>query len=94
MNGELRLFNTYEVQAPDDLAYYILSIIKNFAIEGKIQKIQLIGLSKESDFAKRIAIYTKQLEEVNAESNWQVSNREVENSLKELNILADLTICE
>jgi hypothetical protein len=94
VNGEMRIFNTYEIQTPDDLAYYVLSIMKNFAIECKFQKILLSGASKDSEWGSRIQIYTKQLEEMKSTYNWTVHNKKVAESIRGLNTLADLAICE
>ncbi|MCA5003755.1 DUF3822 family protein [Sphingobacterium bovistauri] len=94
VNGEIRLFNTYEIHNPDDLAFYVLSIMKNFSISGKIQKVLLSGASIDSEWGKRIDIYTKQLVEMKSTFDWIVKNKDVSLSIKSLNTLADLSICE
>ncbi|MGN0003664.1 MAG: DUF3822 family protein [Sphingobacterium composti] len=94
VNSEIRIYNTFEIQNPDDLAYYVLCIMKNFAIEGKVQKIMLSGATKDSEWGVRLSKYTKQLEEMNSTYNWKSHNSKVSHAIKNLNTLADLSICE
>jgi hypothetical protein len=94
VNSEIRLYNTFEIQTPDDLAYYVLSIMKNFAIEGKVQKIMLSGAPKDSEWGDRLSIYTKQLEEMKSTYSWKSYNSKVSQAIKNLNTLVDLSICE
>lgn len=93
INGEIRIYNTFEIQTADDLAYYVLAIMKNFAIQGKLQKIMLSGASKDSDWGERIKAYTKEMVEMKATQNWKIVNKKVGLAIKELNTLADLAIC-
>lgn len=94
VNGEIRLYNTFEIQTPDDLSFFVLGIMKNFAIEGKVQKAVLSGATNDSEWGQRLGTYTKQLVEMKASSSWNTTNKEVEKALKGLNTLADLALCE
>lgn len=94
VNGEMRIYNTFEIQTVDDLSYFILSIFKNFAIEGKLQKILLSGASKDSEWGQRLSFYTKQLYEMKASIVWKSDNSEVVEAIKRLNLLGDLAVCE
>lgn len=94
VNSEIRIYNTYEIHSPDDLAFYVLAIMKNFAITGKLQKILLSGASVDSAWGKRIEPYTKQLVQMKSTFVWKVSNQGVSSAIKSLNTLADLSICE
>ena len=68
--------------------------MKNFAIEGKLQKIMLSGASKDSEWGERIKAYAKEMVEMKATQNWKIVNKKVGLAIKELNTLADLAICE
>jgi hypothetical protein len=94
VNSEIRIYNTFEIETADDLAYYVLSIMKNFAIEGKLQKIMLSGASKDSEWGERLHKYTKEMVEMKSTQKWKISNKKVGYAIKELNTLADLAICE
>ena len=94
VNNEIRLYNTFEIQTPDDLSFYVLSIIKNFGLHGSIPKILLSGASKDSEWGERLAYYTSQVEEVQSTAVWKTQNEGVKESIAELNILVDLTVCE
>lgn len=93
INSEIRIYNTFEIQTVDDLAYYVLSIMKNFAIEGKLQKIMLSGAAIDSEWGERLKPYTKQMVEMKSTQDWKIFNKKVENAIKDLNTLADLAIC-
>lgn len=92
--NEIRLYNTFEIQTPDDLSFFVLSIMKNFAIGGRIQKILLSGASKDSEWGKRLSCYCAILEEMHSTDIWKAENEEVRKSIAELNILVDLSLCE
>ena len=94
MNNEIRLYNTFEIQTPDDLSYYILSLMKNFGIEGRIPKILLSGASKDSEWGERLSYYCTTLEVLQGTISGQAENPQVRESIAELNILVDLSVCE
>jgi len=94
VNSEIRIYNTFEIQTANDLAYYVLSIMKNFAIEGKLQKIILSGASIDSEWGESLKPYTKQIVQMKSTQNWKTLDKKVGFAIKELNTLADLTICE
>ena len=94
VNSEIRIYNTFEIQTPDDLSYFVLMIIKNFSIEGKIQKVLLSGASKDSEWGQRLSFYTKQLDEMESIHKWKITDKNVHQAVKRLNTLSDLALCE
>ena len=94
VNDEMRIYNTFELHSVDDLSYFVLSIMKNFAIEGKFQRILLSGASKDSEWGQRLNFYTKQLDEMKSEIAWKTDDENIASAIKKLNTLADIVICE
>lgn len=94
INGEFRLYNTYEVQTPDDLSYYVLNIIKNYSIEGKFQKIILSGVDIHSEWGTTLSYYSKELVKLESDNRWKTSNIEVQEKIKGLSTLNELELCE
>lgn len=93
VNGELKLYNTFEVATPDDLSYFVLNICKNFSIKGKVPKILLSGTSRGSEWYTRMQRYGEQVDMIKAKEKWFAYEAEVEETLEELNVLADSVLC-
>lgn len=93
MNGELKLYNTFEVATSDDLSYFVLNVFKNFAIKSKVPKIVLSGTNKDSEWFVRLSRYTDHIEMIRPKEKWSVLNLDVERQLEELNALTDSVLC-
>lgn len=93
INGEFKLYNTFEVATADDLNYFVLSILKNFAVTGKLNKVLLSGADKESEWAYRLQNYAENLILLQPKTAWTTSNAGVQQNLSSLNILADTILC-
>ncbi len=93
INGELRLYNTFEVATPDDLSYFVLNVFKNFSIKDKVSKILLSGRSRESEWFERLGRYAEWVDMIQPKEKWITANDEVSLRLEELNVLADSVSC-
>lgn len=93
INGELKLYNTFEVSTSDDLSYFLLNIFKNFGISGKIQKIVISGAERESEWVSRLNNYTDDLTWLPSKHNWSLENDELKKKIESLHILVDSTLC-
>lgn len=94
INGEFKLYNTFEVATADDLSYFVISVLKNFGISWKIGKILLSGASQDSEWGTRLVNYCDEILVLESKTNWSVSNEEVKQELKMLNLLPDTGLCE
>lgn len=93
VNGEFKLFNSFEVATPDDLSYFVVSVLKNFSLVDKVDKILLSGAGHDSDWAQRLTNYSNELSVLQSKTKWNTTDAEVEKSLATLNILADTILC-
>lgn len=93
VDGELKLYNTFEVATSDDLSYFVLNIYKNFSIKGKVSKILLSGTQKDSEWYRRMERYGEQTDMIRPKERWQVGDPEVKQGLEELNVLVDSVLC-
>lgn len=93
VNGEFKLYNSFEVATADDLSYFVLSILKNFAIEGKLSKILLTGADQDSEWADRLYNYSSDVVLLQPQTVWNTENQDVKANLVALNILADTILC-
>lgn len=94
VNGEFKLYNTFEATTADDISYYILSIMRNFSLTGKFKRIILSGLDENSEIAIRIKDYGVDLLAIKAKNIWGPSNSELRGFYQSLNLLADTVLCE
>lgn len=93
INGEFKLYNTFEVATADDLNYFVLSILKNFAVTGKLNKVLLSGADGESEWADRLKNYADNLILLKPQTAWTTGNIGIQDNLSSLNILADTILC-
>lgn len=93
VNGELKLYNTFEIATPDDLSYFVLHIFKNFSIKGKVPKILLSGTYSESEWFVRLRRYAEQIDMIKPKEKWFVPNLDVEHQLEGLTVLTDSGLC-
>lgn len=93
VHGELRIYNTYEVKTLEDLSYFVLSIMKNFSIEGKYKQILLGGVSLSSVWAERLAFYGEEVKPLVIAGNWHSENGEVTQAIHKFSILEELVVC-
>jgi len=93
INGEFKLYNSFEVATPDDLSYFLVSVLKNFSLVGNVDTILVSGVDAKSDWVARLQKYTNNLVLMQANTMWTSSNAEVKNALTSLNILADTGLC-
>lgn len=93
MHGEFKLYNTFEVATADDLSYFVSSIMKNFALIGKVDKIVLSGADEDSEWAMRLQHYATSFAVLAPKTSWSSTNKSVEKALTALNILADTASC-
>jgi len=92
VNGEFKLYNTFEVISVDDLNYFVLSIMKNFSLDARIEKVVLSG-NKDEEWAQRLLGYSNELIVLEAKSSWTTVDHEVNVVLKSLNVLSDTVLC-
>lgn len=93
LDGELKLYNTFEVSIPDDLSYFVLNLFKNFNLTGKVQKTILSGVDGDSEWGHRLLHYTDTLVVSKAKNKWTVQNAEIAKVLDRLNVLVDSGVC-
>lgn len=93
VNGELRLYNTFEIATTDDLSYFVLNVFKNFSIKDKVQKILLSGADDESEWFMRLSRYTERIDTIKSKEKWTVSDADVVRRLEVLNVLTDSAAC-
>lgn len=93
MNGDFKLYNTFEVATADDLSYFVISVLKNFGIAGKIPKVFLSGVAKDSDWGVRVSSYAIDFEILEPQNRFLFPNKELEKKFSALNILVDLGSC-
>lgn len=92
-NHEMRLYNTFEVETVDDLSYFVLSVMKNFGVQNKIEKIVLSGRSLDSEWGIRLSSYTNNLSTLPEMENWKADDNSVESDVQVLNIFSKTTVC-
>lgn len=93
VDGELRLYNTFEVATPDDLSYFVLNVFKNFEIKGKVSKILLSGTQSGSEWSVRLSGYAEQIAMIRPKERWYTPNAEVARQMEGLNVLTDSALC-
>lgn len=93
VNNEFKLYNSFEISTPDDLSYFIVSILKNFSLTAGLGKIVVSGVDHESEWADRLVKYTNELVFLEPKTAWTSTNIEVKSALASLNILADTGLC-
>ena len=92
-DGEMRIYNTFEVETEDDLSYFLLNIYRNFDIKEKVDKILLSGSNRDSQISKRLANYGNTLVLLDSNEKWIVTDEAVLENLESLNILKDSALC-
>jgi len=93
VNNEFKLYNSFEVATPDDLSYFLISILKNFSLIGTVDRILVSGVEEGSDWVERLQKYTEELVFLEPKTVWTSTNSEVKHALSSLNILADTGLC-
>lgn len=93
VNAEFKFYNTFEVSTADDLSYFVLSIMKNFSIEGPFHKILLSSGDSNTEWSNRLSSYTEELITLQSINKWNSSNDEVLQSLNSLSLLVDSSLC-
>ncbi len=93
IDGEMHLYNTFEIATADDISYFILSILRNFDIKGKVDRILWSGGDVDAEYANRLTNYTTEIVVLDAEEKWKVNDEASAKELKGLNILKDSTVC-
>lgn len=93
VNGEFKLFNSFEVTTVNDLSYFVINLFKNFGVSGKVQKVLLSGVELDSEWIVRLGHYTEETILLQANNQWKSEDVEVQKALIALNILADTKIC-
>jgi hypothetical protein len=93
MDGAFRFYNSFEVATVDDMSYFVLQLLKNTSITSKVGKVLLGGAELNSPWAKRLALYTDDLELVKAKNRWHVEDISKEINLSGFNVLADSVLC-
>lgn len=93
INGELKLYNTFEIATPDDLSYFVLNIYKNFSIKEKVPKVLLSGTRKDSEWYLRMERYGEQIAMIRPKERWNIDVPAIEEQLQELNVLVDSVLC-
>jgi hypothetical protein len=81
------------VATVDDMSYFVLQLLKNTSITSKVGKVLLGGAELNSPWAKRLALYTDDLELVKAKNRWHVEDISKEINLSGFNVLADSVLC-
>lgn len=94
VNGQIQVYNSFEISSIDDLSYYILNIYNQFNIEGKVDKIIVSGLTISEAHAERLSQYGQQLERVELSTNIQVPADAEGLDLTQFHITFDALSCE
>lgn len=95
VNGVFQFYNTFETASIDDMSYFVLQLLKNFDIDGKVGKILLGGVTTDSVWAKRLALYSEDLQAIKAKSQWSLDPMvaELPDFADRVHIMADSTLC-
>lgn len=92
INGQFKLYNTFEIISDDDLSYFLLNVFDNFGIDAKVNKILYSGIDVDNSFLNKLKSFSNEVVEINATKS-AISTEEVsENFVK--SYLLDLPICE
>lgn len=95
VNGAFQFYNTFEIATVDDMSYFVLQLLKNFNINGKVNKILLGGVTKDSIWAKRLASYSEDLQVFKAKIQWSIDPEveELPNFADRVHVIADSILC-
>ena len=91
VNGEFKLYNTFEVATIDDLQFFILSVLKNFSLSEKVDKILITGIDVENTWVDKLKVYAQEV--THWKSNFVIEGSENQGVLG-LNVLSEGEICE
>lgn len=93
VNNEMRLYNSFEIATVDDVSFFILSIMKNFSISGKLQKIIVSGVNIDSEWGVRLKSFCQQIVQLESAQKLVCENDIIADKVKSLNILTDISLC-
>ncbi|WP_099367268.1 DUF3822 family protein [Sphingobacterium sp. 1.A.4] len=61
INGQFKLYNSFEVYSEEDLSYYVLHLFQVFGIDGKVSKVLYSSMNAESPYIGKLAEYGHQV---------------------------------
>ena len=61
INGQFKLYNSFEVYSEEDLSYYVLHLFQVFGIDGKVSKVLYSSMNAESPYIAKLADYGHQV---------------------------------
>lgn len=93
LQGEFKFYNSFEVETVEDISYYVLSLLKNFSVSSKTDKLLLSGVSEGSVWANTLARYTKELVYLKPNTIGVVGDTNTEEALVSLNLIMDIPLC-
>ncbi|MFZ4860618.1 DUF3822 family protein [Sphingobacterium sp. Mn56C] len=93
VDGEFKLYNTFEVNTIDDLCYFVLSLFRNFHIREKIAGIALSAVASDSEWIQRLQRYAETVYLLKPMQQWFAEDEAVAKKIEELNVLTDSTRC-
>lgn len=93
VNGAFHFYNTFEIATIDDMSYFVLQLLKNFQIEGKVSRILVGGVSLDSAWAKRMALYSDDLQAISSKHQWTLHDVDTAEQTDRIHIMADSVLC-
>lgn len=93
LNGEMHIYNTFEIDSANDLSYFVLNIFQNFDLKNQVDRILLSGAIEKSEIVNRLLQYTTELNLLNSTVQWEVTEQTINKELESLNILKDSALC-
>lgn len=91
-DGNLLLYNTFEVVTPDDLSYFLLCVYEQFKVDNQ-DRIWLSGASLDSEWAGRLSRYATHIELLKPQDTWFVTDDAVKRNLMAMNVVLDSGLC-
>lgn len=94
VNGQIQIYNSFEINSIDDLSYYILNIYNEFNIDEKVDKLIVSGLGITEGYLQRLSNYTHQLERIHMTAEVHVPADALELELDPFHTTFDALLCE
>lgn len=95
VNGVFQFYNTFEVETVDDMSYFVLQLTKNFGIDGKVNRTLLGGVGLNSDWGKRLELYSDELQGIKSKNQWSIDAPHAEwiPFNDRVHVMADSVLC-
>jgi len=94
INGQLRIYQTFEMAGVDDLHYFVLSLFKTLDIQGEAQKCLVSGVAHDHVYVDALRKFSHQLEFISPKNTWKTDRADLLLEIERLGIVLDSeTIC-